>query len=32
MSLSFRGNKLHLRGVGLNDEELKILGIKHAGD
>ncbi len=29
---SFRGNRLILRGVGLNDRELSILGIKHAGE
>jgi glutamate synthase domain-containing protein 2 len=29
---SVRGNRLHLRGVGLNAEELRILGIEHAGD
>ena len=29
---SLRGNRLHLRGVGLTDTELKILGVKHAGD
>jgi len=29
---SLRGNRLHLRGVGLNSEELRILGVKHAGD
>ena len=28
---SLRGNRLHLRGVGLNQEELDIFGIKHAG-
>jgi glutamate synthase domain-containing protein 2 len=28
---SLRGNRLHLRGVGLTQEELDILGIKHAG-
>ncbi len=28
---SLRGNREHLRGVGLNDTELKVLGIKHAG-
>jgi len=28
---SLRGNRLRLRGVGLNDTELGILGIKHAG-
>jgi glutamate synthase domain-containing protein 2 len=28
---SLRGNRLRLRGVGLNQEELDILGIKHAG-
>jgi glutamate synthase domain-containing protein 2 len=29
---SVRGNRLHLRGVGLNAEELRILGVMHAGD
>jgi glutamate synthase domain-containing protein 2 len=29
---SIRGNRLHLRGVGLNAEELRILGVLHAGD
>lgn len=29
---SLRGNRLHLRGVGLSDTELRILGIKAAGD
>jgi glutamate synthase domain-containing protein 2 len=29
---SVRGNRLHLRGVGLNSEELRILGVLHAGD
>jgi glutamate synthase domain-containing protein 2 len=28
---SLRGNRLHLRGVGLSETELEILGIKHAG-
>jgi glutamate synthase domain-containing protein 2 len=28
---SLRGNRLRLRGVGLSEEELRILGIKHAG-
>ncbi len=28
---SLRGNRLHLRGVGLNDTELSILGVKMAG-
>jgi glutamate synthase domain-containing protein 2 len=27
-----KGNRLMLRGVGLNEKELEILGIKHAGD
>ena len=27
-----RGNRLMLRGVGLNDTELRILGIRHAGE
>jgi glutamate synthase domain-containing protein 2 len=29
---SLKGNRLMLRGVGLNEKELEILGIKHAGD
>ncbi|MDR0947617.1 MAG: alpha-hydroxy-acid oxidizing protein [Ruminococcus sp.] len=29
---SLKGNRLMLRGVGLNDRELEILGIKHAGE
>ncbi|MDR2591610.1 MAG: alpha-hydroxy-acid oxidizing protein [Chitinispirillales bacterium] len=29
---SLKGNRLMLRGVGLNDKELSILGIKHAGE
>ena len=29
---ALRGNRLMLRGVGLNDRELNILGIKHAGE
>ncbi len=29
---SLRGNRLHLRGVGLSDTELDILGIRMAGD
>lgn len=29
---SLRGNRLMLRGVGLNERELEILGIKHAGE
>ena len=29
---SFRGNRLILRGVGLSDRELSVLGIKHAGE
>ena len=29
---ALRGNRLMLHGVGLNDRELKILGIKHAGE
>ena len=29
---SLRGNRLMLRGVGLNEKELSILGIKHAGE
>jgi glutamate synthase domain-containing protein 2 len=29
---SLRGNRLHLRGVGLSDTELRILGVRMAGD
>ena len=29
---SLRGNRLHLRGIGLSDNELKILGIRPVGD
>ena len=29
---SLRGNRLMLRGVGINEKELEILGIKHAGE
>ena len=29
---SLRGNRDHLRGVGLNDAELRALGVKHAGE
>ena len=29
---SLRGNRLHLRGVGLTDTELRILGVQMAGD
>ena len=29
---ALRGNRLMLRGVGLTDRELKILGISHAGE
>ncbi|MBQ9415449.1 MAG: alpha-hydroxy-acid oxidizing protein [Clostridia bacterium] len=29
---ALRGNRLMLRGVGLNDRELEILGISHAGE
>ncbi len=29
---SLRGNRLHLRGVGLTDTELNILGVRMAGD
>jgi len=28
---SLKGNRLMLRGIGLNEKELEILGIKHAG-
>jgi len=29
---SLKGNREHLRGIGLNDRELTVLGIKHAGE
>lgn len=29
---ALRGNRLMLRGIGLNEKELDILGIKHAGE
>jgi glutamate synthase domain-containing protein 2 len=29
---SLRGNRLHLRGVGLTEQELKLLGVKMAGE
>ncbi len=29
---SLRGNREHLRGINLNDRELSILGVKHAGE
>ncbi len=29
---SLRGNRMMLRGIGLNEKELEILGIKHAGE
>ena len=29
---SLRGNRLMLRGIGLSEKELSILGIKHAGE
>ena len=29
---ALRGNRLMLRGIGLNDRELSILGIKLAGE
>ena len=29
---ALRGNRLMLRGVGLNEKELQILGIRHAGE
>ena len=29
---ALRGNRLMLRGIGLTDTELRILGIKHAGE
>lgn len=29
---SLRGNRLMLRGIGLNEKELEILGVKYAGE
>ena len=29
---ALRGNRLMLRGIGLNEKELEILGISHAGE
>ena len=29
---ALRGNRLMLRGIGLTDKELQILGISHAGE
>ena len=29
---SLKGNRLMLRGVGLNEKELELLGVKHAGE
>lgn len=29
---ALRGNRLMLRGIGLNETELKVLGIRHAGE
>lgn len=29
---SLRGNRLMLRGIGLSQKELDILGIQHAGE
>ena len=29
---ALRGNRLMLRGLGLNEKELEILGIRHAGE
>ena len=29
---SLKGNRLMLRGIGLSEKELEILGIKHAGE
>ena len=29
---ALRGNRLMLRGVGMTEKELEILGIKHAGE
>ena len=28
---SLRGNRLHLRAIGLNESELEVLGVKPAG-
>jgi glutamate synthase domain-containing protein 2 len=30
--VGLKGNRLLLRGVGMNEKELEILGIKHAGE
>ena len=29
---ALKGNRLMLRGIGLNETELRILGIRHAGE
>jgi glutamate synthase domain-containing protein 2 len=29
---SLKGNRLMLRGIGLNEKELQVLGVKHAGE
>ena len=29
---ALRGNRLMLRGIGLTDRELKVLGVAHAGE
>ena len=29
---ALRGNRLMLRGVGLSEKELEILGVRHAGE
>ena len=29
---ALRGNRLMLRGIGLNEKELEILGVRHAGE
>ena len=29
---ALRGNRLMLRGIGLTDKELEILGVAHAGE
>ena len=29
---ALRGNRLMLRGIGMTEKELEILGISHAGD
>ena len=29
---ALRGNRLMLRGIGLTDRELAVLGVRHAGE